>query len=711
MCSRDLGDEREHERTMRPGDYNSTPRLNEYQGRALAVTCQYIDKMIGEMEHVLNAAASKAAFPKYLKDISASQKRTLEDYFARIRAQLERVLDGQQIPRPEATVPASRAVFTILLTIDIAVEELRPSYMRGYGELSPELATELEGICGELRQLVSRVNQYLLQDAGQDLRKRLERLEQTSAELELLAKIERVVSERGLVEFRGTIASITDRLEDQSLEIAVFGRVSSGKSSLLNAILGEDILPVGVTPITAVPTRIRFSETALLSVWYANRLPETVDIGRLAEFASEKGNPKNEKRVTRMVVHLPSARLREGVTLVDTPGLGSLATTGAAETLAYLPNCDLGVVLIDAGSTVTRGDLETIKALYQAGIPVQILLSKADLLSGEDREQMGAYIRKSIAEEHGLDLPVHSVSAVSTHRHLLDQWFKMEILPLYESCRELKAKSVRRKVGALRDAIVAALTIQMRRRQGVAVTDGERFREVEARLRKTTGHITETRNQLEREIRALEGATGVLLERAALRLAERWASQNHDDAETADMVVFESIVMDIHQEVTGYRQAIESLGREAYSELDGAAKALGLPGGPPSDEFTSVIRAMPVFDFGTARNFPYSTPKLMRLLGKSGLRISARRKLNSLLEKSLTGTLFVYSGVLLEWTSTVVKVIEKRFASFADGYRAQAGRAQSTAQIGSGEQSALLKDLRELGGVVAETGVSVGAEN
>jgi GTP-binding protein EngB required for normal cell division len=707
MCSRDLGDESEIQGAMSSGDYNSLPRLNEYQARNLSVTCQYIDKMIGEMEQVLNSTASKAAFPKFVGDISASQRRTLEDYFARIRAQLERVLDGQGIPRPEPTIPASRAVFTALLTIDIAVEELRPSYMRGYGEVPPELVTELEGICGELCGLVSRVNQYLLQDAGQDLRQRLDRLEQTSAELELLAKIERVVTERGLVEFRSTIAGITDRLEDQSLEIAVFGRVSSGKSSLLNAILGEDILPVGVTPITAVPTRIRYRDTPMLSVWYAERLPETLDIARLAEFASEKGNPQNQKRVTRMVVHVPSARLREGVTLVDTPGLGSLATTGSAETLAYLPNCDLGVVLIDAGSTVTRGDLETIKALYQAGIPVQVLLSKADLLSADDRAQMLGYIRKSIDEEYRLDLPVHPVSAIAAHRDLLEGWFKMEILPLYERCRELKSSSIRRKVGALRDAVIAVLTIQIRRGHGVTATDAEKFREVEAKMRKTTGRISETRNQLEREIRGLERATGVLLERAALRLADKWASKNHDA--TADLIVFESILMDIHQEATHYRQDIESLAREAHSELESAARALGFPDGPTLEEFTSVIRAMPVFDFAAARNFPSSAPSLMRLFGKTGLRASARRLVNTRLEKSLADALFVYSGVLREWTTTVVNVIEKRFASFADGYRAQAGRAQSATAVGSGDQGALLKDVRELGGVVAETGVSVGS--
>jgi hypothetical protein len=117
------------------------------------------------------------------------------------------------------------------------------------------------------------------------------------------------------VEFRSTTASIADRLEDQSLEIAMFGRVSSGKSSLLNAILGKEILPVRVTPITAVPTRLRYHQTPLLTVWYAERSAETMDISRLAEFASERENPNNQKRVARMVVHLPSTRLREGVTL------------------------------------------------------------------------------------------------------------------------------------------------------------------------------------------------------------------------------------------------------------------------------------------------------------------------------------------------------------------------------------------------------------
>lgn len=685
---------------MNSRESNSAANLNEHQARCLSVTCQYIDKIIGEMEQVLNSAASKAAFPKYVGDISSSQRRTIEDYFARIRAQLARILDGQGIPRPEPTIPTSRAVSTGLLSIDIAVEELRPPVMRGYGDLSPEVATELEGICGELRELIGRVSQYLLQDAGQDLRQRLARLEQTSAELELLAKVERVVTERGLVEFRSTIARITDRLEDQSLEIAVFGRVSSGKSSLLNAILGHDILPVGVTPITAVPTRIRYHQVPLLTIWYAERLPETVDLARLAEFASERGNPRNQKRVTRMIVHIPSARLREGVTLVDTPGLGSPATAGAAETLAYLPNCDLGVVLIDAGSTITQNDLETIQMLCQAGIPVQVLLSKADLLSPQDRQQMISYVQQSIADEYRLELRVFPVSALPTQREMLEEWFQVEILPMYERYRELKSTSTRRKVGALRDAVVAALTVQIRRTGRFAAGETERFREVEAQLRRMTGRISEARSRLEREIRALEGASELLLERSAICLAEKWASGESDD-----LVVFESIVSDVCEQSKVYGGEIETLAQAAHEQVDDAAKALGFPDGPSRDEFTSIIRGMPVFDFAEAKNVPGSGPSWMRAFGDRGLRANARRLVRSRLKQPLTHALFLYSGVLSEWATTVVKVIETRFASFADAYRAQADRALKGVTLGSSERDALLGDIRELGGVAVETSI------
>ena len=204
-------------------------------------------------------------------------------------------------------------------------KELKPQYMMGFGNIPGTTATELNGIAGELQALVSRLGQSLGEGAGQDFQKRLQRLEDAGNDLGLLSRIERVVAERGLVEFRGTIDAILDRAEDRSFEIAVFGRVSSGKSSLLNTVIGTDVLPVGVTPVTAVPTHIIHGEEPSLTISFADAPVKTFTIQQLGEFATEQHNPNNVKHVTRVTVTIPVSRLSEGVSFVDTPGLGSLA--------------------------------------------------------------------------------------------------------------------------------------------------------------------------------------------------------------------------------------------------------------------------------------------------------------------------------------------------------------------------------------------------
>lgn len=114
----------------KPNSVKGEPLLNEFQARRVRVTCEYIDKLLGEVEEILHVTASKAAFPRFVPDVAPAQRRTIEDYLARLRAQLVRVLDGQRIPRERPSIPASRAIHAALGTIDVAVEELKPHYMR-----------------------------------------------------------------------------------------------------------------------------------------------------------------------------------------------------------------------------------------------------------------------------------------------------------------------------------------------------------------------------------------------------------------------------------------------------------------------------------------------------------------------------------------------------------------------------------------------------
>jgi hypothetical protein len=124
--------------------------------------------------------------------------------------------------------------------VDIAFDEVRAKRMAGYGKLPPSVATELAGLADEMQGIVSRLGAYLAQGESGDLGRRLQRLERAGSDIVAVKALERAIGRHGLVEFRPALATVIDRLEGDSFEIAVFGRVSSGKSSLLttNKALG-----------------------------------------------------------------------------------------------------------------------------------------------------------------------------------------------------------------------------------------------------------------------------------------------------------------------------------------------------------------------------------------------------------------------------------------------------------------------------------------
>src|ERR1700733_7431502 len=119
--------------------------LNQAQRLRLSVSCQYIDRLLGDVEKILHTASSHSPFGKYVEDISPAQARVLEDYIHRLRGQLLRSLAWQQLEPAAPTIPATHAILTNLSFIDIAIEELRPRHMRGSGSVSARIGGGLDG--------------------------------------------------------------------------------------------------------------------------------------------------------------------------------------------------------------------------------------------------------------------------------------------------------------------------------------------------------------------------------------------------------------------------------------------------------------------------------------------------------------------------------------------------------------------------------------
>lgn len=676
---------------------NGSNSLNSNHERRLSVTCRHIDKLLAEMESTLNVSASKVAFPQYAPDLSPAQRRVIEDYISRIRAQLIRVLDGQGMERPPADIPVSRALHVNLTFVDIAAEELKPEYMSGYGQVPQAAAVELNGIAGELHGLVRQLDQYLMRGSRENLQERLERLEQTGEEIPVLKKLESVISEHGLVEYRSTLSMILDRLEDNSFEIAIFGRVSSGKSSLLNAMLGIDVLPVGVTPITAVPTGLLYGETPAVHVWFANRTPEQFDIAHLPEFVAEQLNRGNEKHVTRIVVQLPSPRLREGIAFVDTPGLGSLATRGAAETLAYLPRCDLGVVLIDAGSTLTPDDLQTIQILYDAAIPAMVLLSKADLLTLEDRSQVIGYVKDHIKEELNLDLAVRAVSVMAGSKDLVAEWFQADIAPLYSQRQELKLRSIRRKLGALRQSVEMALRTRLRRKDQISPKKVEQLRVLEAELRQASGRLEEMKKIARGVANDLEYSSTRTLRFAAATVVESWSKQGAGD-EAVPGIVRNAVTWTVQEQTESLRRRMDAMAHKLHETLRATAKVLEVEDVPGEQEFAGVVREMPAFDPGEL-NIRLKRPFLFSLLGGDISRSIVTKRLAGMIGSQLAKSLSAYHALLYDWSERTLGQIQRRFDAYANSYRAQVERLVGDHVSPAEQESTIRRDLEGLKGV------------
>jgi GTP-binding protein EngB required for normal cell division len=644
--------------------------LNGPQQNRLRISCQYIDKLLSDIEHILHQATSQSPFPRYVVDVAPAQVRVIEDYIRRLRSQLLRALDWQQMKPKSPEIPATRAVLTNLAFIDIAIEELRPGYMRGSGLVPEDAVGELNGVVHELRSLVEGMERYLRQELTTDLESRLQKLEKTGYDVALLRAIEQIITRQGLVEFRPRIASLAARMEDNNLEVALFGRVSSGKSSLLNALLDTNVLPVGVNPITAVPTRLRYGSTLRAVVTYGDGRSEIISIEQLGALVTEQGNPGNLRNVARALVEVPSRRLKQGIILVDTPGLGSLARKGAAETLAYLPVCDLALLLIDAGTTLNEEDIGTLRLLYEAGIPALVLLSKSDLLAEGDLHRAIAYIEEQLKHELGIATRVHAVSSIPTAAVLLDHFFERELLPRFEEAQSLREASIARKIGALRDSVIAALETTIDQSTRGKSETAKQAPDLEARLRLVTGEIGELRTSLDHAWLQFGESPQSVIDNVLDRAVSRMRS---DPDQPIEALQLSEWIHDVVQEFLNKRvEQIRGAMERAVQVLEKVAEELESNEVPSRDEIETILRDVPRFELAalpsetSAARWKWLGNRVVR----SALANSLRQSIGPLLRDELHG----YGYAMRQWSDQATRRMEAVVNSYADTYRAQIHR-------------------------------------
>jgi GTPase Era involved in 16S rRNA processing len=219
----------------------------------------------------------------------------------------------------------------------------------------------------------------------------------------------------------GRLEELKARLAQGRFHLAVLGQFKRGKSTLLNALLGEAILPTAIVPLTAIPTFIRpGSQRRAHVVFQDDRNPEefaTPGVEELTAFLSrfvtESGNPKNHLGVSHVEVTHPAAILSHGVVLIDTPGIGSTFRHNTEATLNFLPQCDAAMFVISADPPITEVEVDFLKQVRGRVARLFFIMNKADYLSGDERQAAVDFLRKMLAEQAAIavDVPVLCVSA------------------------------------------------------------------------------------------------------------------------------------------------------------------------------------------------------------------------------------------------------------------------------------------------------------
>lgn len=182
------------------------------------------------------------------------------------------------------------------------------------------------------------------------------------------------------------------RLRDPHVRVLVVGEFKQGKSHLVNALVNAPVCPVDDDIATSVPTAVMHGDQPSATLVLAppdspyepgdtsaplTRIP--VAIESLADHVSELGNPGNDRRLAYAEVALPRQILGGGLVLVDTPGVGGLGSTHAANTMAALPTADAVLLVSDAAQEYSEPELEFLHQAMKLCPNVACVLTKTDL--------------------------------------------------------------------------------------------------------------------------------------------------------------------------------------------------------------------------------------------------------------------------------------------------------------------------------------------
>lgn len=216
---------------------------------------------------------------------------------------------------------------------------------------------------------------------------------------------------------------------------------------------------------------------------------------------------------------------------------------------------------------------------------------------------------------------------------------------MYSQGQDLKIRSIRRKLGGLRQSVEIALRSRLRRKDQIPIKKLEQLRVVEAELRQASGRLEEMKKTARRSADELQHSSfRKMLQIAGAYLVESWSLPGSDDKPVSEIVA-SPVTRTVQEQTDALRRQMEVLAHKLNETLQSAAKVLEITDVPPEEEFARVLREMPVFDLGPL-NFHLRRPALLRLVDRKMSESFVTKRLTVLIGAQLTRSLSAYRALL-----------------------------------------------------------------
>jgi small GTP-binding protein len=223
-------------------------------------------------------------------------------------------------------------------------------------------------------------------------------LEEKNKYLNLIEKLDYYTKNYGDQKQEELLNEQNRKLKKSHFNLSVLGQFKRGKSTLINALLGEDILPTGVLPLTAIITSLHYSENKRAEVIFNNGETKTINYKDIYQYVTEKENPQNCKEIKEVDIYYPSPLLKKGVILVDTPGIGSIYKNNTEITENYLHRADAVIFVLAVDPPMTEKEMDFLDEVKTIANKVIFVLNKIDIVSENDLKQIIDFSKKAIED-------------------------------------------------------------------------------------------------------------------------------------------------------------------------------------------------------------------------------------------------------------------------------------------------------------------------